>query len=157
MKILALEFSTDQRSVAVVEDDQVRGRARETGTRERRALGLVESALREAGLEREQVECLALGLGPGSYSGIRSAIALAQGWQLARGTKLIGISSVESLAAQVESEKIHGQISVIIDAQRNEFYLARYEMSASGYRELTPLRLAGREEVLKLVRAGESV
>src|SRR5438093_12137718 len=130
MKILALEFSTDHRSVAVVEDDQVRGRARETGTRERRALGLVESALREAGLEREQVECLAVGLGPGSYSGIRSAIALAQGWQLARGTKLIGISSVEGLAAQAQRERIFGRVNIVIDAQRNEFYLASYEIGA---------------------------
>ena len=157
MKILALEFSSAQRSVAVVVDGHLRGRTQETAMRENRAFHLIDAALGAAGIEREHVDCLAVGLGPGSYAGIRSAIALAQGWQLARGTKILGISSVESLAAQVESEKIHGQISVIIDAQRNEFYLARYEMSASGYRELTPLRLAGREEVLKLVRAGESV
>jgi len=157
MKILALEFSSAQRSVAVVVDGQVRGRAQETGTRESRALSLIETALAAAGLERENVDCLAIGLGPGSYTGIRSAIALAQGWQLARGTKLLGISSVESLARQARIEKIHGQINILIDAQRNEFYLARYEVSASGCREVTPLRLAGREEVLALVRAGETV
>src|SRR5207249_11930332 len=96
MKILALEFSSAQRSVALVVDGQVRGRAQETGTRESRALSLIESALSAAGLERETVDCLAVGLGPGSYGGIRSAIALAQGWQLARGTKTLGISSGES-------------------------------------------------------------
>jgi tRNA threonylcarbamoyladenosine biosynthesis protein TsaB len=157
MKILALEFSSAQRSVAVVMDGQVRGRIQETGTREGRALSLIEAALDAAGLERENVDCLAVGLGPGSYNGIRSAIALAQGWQLARGTKILGISSIESLAAQARVEKIHGQVNILIDAQRNEFYLARYEVSDSGCRELTPLRLAGREEVLALVRAGETV
>ncbi len=157
MKTLALEFSSAQRSVALVVDGQVRGREQETGTRESRALSMIEAALSAAGLERETVDCLAVGLGPGSYNGIRSAIALAQGWQWARGTKTLGISSVESLAAQARMEKIHGQVNILIDAQRNEFYLARYEISASSRREVTPLRLAGREEVLALVRAGETI
>ena len=157
MKILALEFSSAQRSVAVVVDGHVRGRTQETGTHESRALSLIEAALDAAGLERENVDCLAVGLGPGSYAGIRSALALAQGWQLARGTKILGISSVESLAAQASAEKIHGYVNILIDAQRNEFYLARYEVNASACREMAPLRLAGREEVLALVRAGETV
>jgi tRNA threonylcarbamoyladenosine biosynthesis protein TsaB len=152
MKILALEFSSDQRSVAIVDDGQVLGRGRETATRAGRPLGLVESALREAGLERELVECLAVGLGPGSYTGIRSAIALAQGWQLARGTRILGISSVECLAAQAQEEKIYGRVHLIIDAQRNEFYLANYEIGGAGCREAEPLRLAGRNEVLALAR-----
>ena len=157
MKILALEFSSGQRSVALVVDGQVRGRAQETATRESRALSLIEAALSAAELERENVDCLAIGLGSGSYTGIRSAIALAQGWQLARGTKTLGISSVESLAAQAQMERIHGHVNILVDAQRSEFYLARYEVSAAGYREVTPLHLAGREEVLALVSAGETI
>jgi tRNA threonylcarbamoyl adenosine modification protein YeaZ len=157
MKILALEFSSAQRSVAVLMGGLVRGRTQESGTRENRALSLIEAALSAAGFERESVDCVAVGLGPGSYNGIRSAIALAQGWQLALGTKLLGISSAESLAAQAWMEKIHGRLNIVIDAQRNEFYLARYEVSASGFRELSPMRLAGREEVLALVRSGETV
>ena len=47
------------------------------------AFGLVEDALRQAQLDRAQIECLAIGLGPGSYNGMRLAIAVAQGWQLA--------------------------------------------------------------------------
>src|SRR6266566_7949577 len=111
MKVLALEFSSAQRSVAVVVDGQVRGRTQETGTRESRALSLIEAALGAAGLERENVDCLAVGLGPGSYSGIRSAIALAQGWQLALGTRLLGVSSVECLALQARQDGLAGKIA----------------------------------------------
>jgi tRNA threonylcarbamoyl adenosine modification protein YeaZ len=153
MKILALEFSSAQRSVAFVTDGQVRARAQET--KENRPLALIGAALGDGAIEREDIDCLAVGLGPGSYSSIRTAIALAQGWQLARGTKILGISSAESLAAQARAEKIRGQVNVLIDAQRKEFYLACYEVNASGYREVAPLRLAGREEVLALARAGE--
>ena len=65
-------------------------------------LALVERALAQANCRREEIAVVAVGLGPGSYTGIRSAIALAQGWQLGRGVKTLGISSVECLAlAQV--------------------------------------------------------
>src|SRR5947199_21310 len=71
----------------------------ETGGRAAHALGMIEEALRQAQLEREQIECLAIGVGPGSYNGIRAAIALAQGWQLARSIRLLSVSSAECLAA----------------------------------------------------------
>ena len=96
MKILALEFSSPQRSVAVLNAD-ARGSVLaasevvEAGPgNTMKPLGMIESALKHAGLEREQIDCLVVGLGPGSYNGIRTAIALAQGWQLASGVKLLG-------------------------------------------------------------------
>ena len=109
----------------------------ETGAGGTRALGMIEGALREAGLEREQIEVIAVGLGPGSYTGIRAALSLAQGWQLAcrpGGMKLLGVSSAECVAAQAQAEKIYGRVNVVIDAQRNEFYLAAYEISAAGWK-----------------------
>jgi tRNA threonylcarbamoyl adenosine modification protein YeaZ len=147
MKILALEFSSPQRSVAVVHGGAdagplCLGEAIETGGRSTKALGLVEEALRQAQLDRAQIECLAIGLGPGSYNGMRLAIALAQGWQLARPVKLLGISSAECLAAQAQAEGIFGRVEIVIDAQRNELYLAGYELGPQSRRELEPLRLA---------------
>jgi tRNA threonylcarbamoyladenosine biosynthesis protein TsaB len=155
MTILALEFSSGQRSVAVVrrragDASFVASEAVETGAGGTRAFGMIEDALREAGLEREQIEVLAIGLGPGSYTGIRVALSLAQGWQLASpdgGMKLLGVSSAECLAAQAQAEKISGRVNVVIDAQRNEFYLAAYDISAAGRKEVGPLRILTRAEV----------
>jgi tRNA threonylcarbamoyl adenosine modification protein YeaZ len=100
MKILALEFSSEQRSVAVVEDARVLGGAHETAGKHTHAFALIELALSEGRIEREQIDCIAVGLGPGSYMGTRIAIAIAQGWQLARAVKTAGISSAEALARQ---------------------------------------------------------
>jgi tRNA threonylcarbamoyl adenosine modification protein YeaZ len=149
MTILALEFSSAQRSVAVVrgragETASVVSEVVETGAGGTRAFGMIHSALHQAQLEREQIEVLAIGLGPGSYTGIRVALAIAQGWQVASnggGMKLLGISSAECLVAQAQAEKIRGRVNVVIDAQRNEFYLATYEVSADGWREIEPLRI----------------
>jgi tRNA threonylcarbamoyl adenosine modification protein YeaZ len=160
MKILAVEFSSEQRSVAVVQaggdaGPVLLGRAAESGLH--RALGLVEEALRQARCEREEIETLAIGLGPGSYTGIRGAIALAQGWQLGRGLNLIGLSSVECLAAGAEQEKVFGPVAIIVDAQRNEFYLARYEINPGAWRAVESLRLAPFAEIQALARRGEKV
>jgi tRNA threonylcarbamoyl adenosine modification protein YeaZ len=179
MKILAVEFSSEQRSVAVVlaekwqerqrrpaaEEDRAQppgasnvvllGRAVESGGH--RALGLVEEALRQASCEREEIETLAIGLGPGSYTGVRGAIALAQGWQLGRGIQVLGLSSVECLAAGAERERLYGPASIVIDAQRNEFYVARYEIAPGAWRETEALRLAARAEIEARAQRGETL
>lgn len=155
MKILTLEFSSERRSAAVCSDGRVLGIASEIGGRNTRAFTLIQSALREAALEREDIECIAVGLGPGSYTGIRAAISVAQGWQLARHVHLLGISTVECLAAQAESAGMRGEIDIAIDAQRSEFYLARYEISLGSAREIEPLRLAAREEIERIAKDGK--
>lgn len=100
MKILALEFSSEQRSVAVVKDGVLFSEVWETACKHTHAFALIDLALSQAEIEREQIECVAVGLGPGSYMGTRIAIAIAQGWQLALGVKTTGINSAEALARQ---------------------------------------------------------
>ena len=165
MKILGLEFSSQQRSVAVVQQAPGDGRLGiteeiETGTRSTHAFGMIEEALGTAQLEREQIDCLAVGIGPGSYNGIRLAIALAQGWQLGsrpNGVKVLGISSAECLAAQAQSEGIFGRVGVVIDAQRGEFYFAGYDISESARREVEPLRLTSLAEIQDRCQGGGTV
>ncbi len=150
MKILAVEFSSARRSVAVVQGagdgpgPKVMAWEADSHAVDRRqlsSLGLVTEALGKAGVEREEIEGVAVGIGPGSYTGIRVAIALAQGWQLARGVRLLAISSAECLAAQAQAEGLLGRVEVVIDAQRGEVYLAGYEISAGDWRETEALRL----------------
>jgi tRNA threonylcarbamoyl adenosine modification protein YeaZ len=155
MKILALEFSSRERSVAVLAEAGLCVTAVETGGRTVHAFELIGRALAEARLEREQIECIAVGIGPGSYTGIRAALAVAQGWQLALGVKLLGVSSVESLTLGAQRRGWLGTVNIAIDAQRNEFYLARYEISAQERREITPLKLVSRDEAARHLNAGE--
>jgi len=170
MTILALEFSSPQRSVAVACAGRVLGEVIETGARARpdqkagaltrqsgatEAFSMIETVLREAKLEREQIEILAVGLGPGSYTGVRAALSMAQGWQLARGAKLLGVSSGDCLAAQAQAERIFGRVNAVVDAQRNEFYLAAYEISEQGWNAIGPLRIVTMEEIQSRAEARE--
>ena len=104
MTILALEFSSSQRSVALARNGEVLAAVSETGERGTNAFGMIEAVLASAGLGRAEIDCLAVGLGPGSYTGIRVALAIAQGWQLATGVKLLGLGSVDCLVAQARAE-----------------------------------------------------
>jgi tRNA threonylcarbamoyladenosine biosynthesis protein TsaB len=160
MKILAVEFSAPQRSVALIDDGPgspgiVAGRAAEISGR--RSLGLVETALEQARWQREDIQTIAVGLGPGSYTGIRGAVALALGWQLGRGVNLLGISSVECLAVQAQADKMFGSVHIVVDGQRNEFYLARYEIAPGSCDEAEPLRMAPLAEIQSLAAAGARI
>jgi len=142
MIVLALEFSSDRRSAALARGGSILAEAVEQTTdRTTHALRLVEQVLAAAKLSREEIEVIAVGLGPGSYTGIRAAIAMAQGWQLARRIKLLGINSVEAMAAQAQAEKIFGRTHFAVDAQRGEFYLAGWEISEGERREILPLQI----------------
>src|SRR5580693_6270713 len=127
MTILALEFSSEQRSVAVAGNGSVLNEAVETGGRSTTAFAMIEKVLAGAKIEREQIQAIAVGLGPGSYNGIRAAIALAEGWKLARGISVTGVSSVTAIVAVAQVEKIFGPVSVVVNAQREEFYCANYD------------------------------
>ena len=148
----------------------------QTGGRSTNAFALIEKVLADAKISREQIEAIAVGLGPGSYTGIRAAIAVAQGWRLAfaepephgnkqtmataerrlaREIRLLGVGSVEAVVARAQAEKIFGRVNVVLDAQRGEFYLAAWEISAAARREIVPLKIATASEVEARKAAGE--
>jgi tRNA threonylcarbamoyl adenosine modification protein YeaZ len=126
-------------------------------TSQRGPFSMIEEALTQAGVEREQVECIAVGLGPGSYTGIRSSIAIAQGWQLASNVNLLGISSDEVLAEQCRLDGILGAVNLLIDAQRNEFYLAKFAIDADRVTRTEPLQLITADRADSLCRSDEII
>ena len=152
MKILALEFSANERSVAVA-DKQVDGSTRvvsfvrETDFRGVTGLSIIDRALGEAKIAPAEVTRVVVGLGPGSYTGVRSAIAIAQGWQLGRNVELVGISSVTCLAEQARFLGLRGAVTIVVDAQREELYVARYRVEESAVTQVDGLRIAPPSEV----------
>lgn len=160
MKILAIEFSSAQRSVAVIRRDEAQASSAVSEVVDAGAsapLVMIDEALREAALERERIDCLAVGIGPGSYTGIRIAISLAQGWQLARGVKILGVSSAEAIAAQAQADGLTGRVDVLIDAQRGEFYAASYDLSGGVPREIEPLKIINAGAARELAQSARTL
>ena len=151
MKILALEFSSNRRSVAIADGKDVLARA-ETDDVKKPPLTLIDEALKKANLDPAAIETLGLGIGPGSYTGIRSAIATAQGWQLARNINLLAISSAEVLAATAAAKGRRGQTHFLIDAQRHEYYHTTWNLTEET--ETTQLQIISVVEACELEAFG---
>ena len=161
MKILAIEFSSHVRSVAVCEVDLAAvplkrlGVAVEEGDRSSHAVSLVEEALQKGGMRRDEIDHFAVGLGPGSYTGIRAALAFLRGWQLGRSTAITGLGSTEILARQGFIEGLRGKWNIIVDAQRQEFYLAGYQLADAGPELVELLRIVNKAEIMERTGRGE--
>jgi len=127
------------------------------GSRGTRAFQLITTVLKEAAWERDDVDTIAVGLGPGSYHGVRVAIAIAQGWSVAKHLRLIGVSSADALAAMLVLKGQQAPFIVVIDAQRGEFYRADYTVESGVAREVCALRLAKTAEIHDCLNSGKNV
>jgi tRNA threonylcarbamoyladenosine biosynthesis protein TsaB len=163
MKILALEFSSSRRSVAIatVSGDLstggpvvVHASSSRIGGRETQAFALIHEALEKSGLCSEEVEGLVVGIGPGSYTGIRAAISVAQGWALARPIVLAGIRSSDALCDQVSRMGSMDRFGVVADAQRGDVYYQENLVSGDGWQVTQALSIRPAEEVRKLAEGG---
>lgn len=152
MTILAFEFSSDRRSVVVWNDGEV-FEAVHSARGATPVLGLVNEALRLASVSRADVSRLAVGLGPGSYMGIRIAIATAQGWALATGAPVVGVSSFDALAA-AELREAPGEIVCACDGQRGDLAVATARGGPDGFSWVAPLRLEPMADSAAIAAAG---
>ena len=153
MKILAVEFSSEQRSVAVLDGGRLLAEQTVSAGRNTEAIRLIESALAQAQTGRRDIECIAVGVGPGSYTGIRTAIALTQGWQLAAEVKVQSIDSLEALAFGQQAAGERGTITFAVDAARGEFYIAKFELGDEGIKSLEHTHLVKRREFEQLLNS----
>jgi tRNA threonylcarbamoyladenosine biosynthesis protein TsaB len=110
---LAFDTATDAATAALVDDDEVLG---ERTTRAVRLLEDVDALLRQAGAHARDLDRLAVGIGPGSFTGVRLGLATARGLALALDLPVAGVSTLSALAAGAP-----GAVPVI-DAKRREVF-----------------------------------
>lgn len=126
---LAAPSETKAGSVSETEPEQGRlvGYARHEARNEHaeRMLGLVEDALSQAGWCKTDLTRVAVGVGPGSFTGVRVALAIAQGITLGLGIPGVGVGSLRAVALGASNEDTRARV-VVRDARRDEFFVARY-------------------------------
>jgi tRNA threonylcarbamoyladenosine biosynthesis protein TsaB len=122
MKLLAIETATEACSVALWLDGEVRERF-EIAPRRHTELVLpwADELLAEAGVSRTQLDAIAVGRGPGAFTGVRLAVALAQGMALALDKPVLPISTLAVLALPARAPG--SDVLAAIDARMGEVYL----------------------------------
>jgi tRNA threonylcarbamoyl adenosine modification protein YeaZ len=130
MNILSIEQSTSLCSMALMKDCRLAaGREWEDAwSRNQHFFSLLPGLFQEASVTPAEVDIFAVGLGPGSFSGLRCALAAMNGLSLPDKKRVFGISSAEILAWQVMRETGHNSVMVLGDARRSYIWYSCYEM-----------------------------
>jgi tRNA threonylcarbamoyl adenosine modification protein YeaZ len=151
MKILALEFSSRVRSVAAGDTSAKNPNVRSADSAHADAspFRLISSVLSDAGWEPGDVEAVVMGLGPGSFTGIRTAIAIAQGWGLARGLPCAGVGAMDILAGQLQRSGFVGDALLVLPAQGNEYHAGAFRITENGANPSRAMEWMTREEVVR--------
>ena len=96
----------------------------------------VDELLAEHGIARGDIACVACGRGPGSFTGVRIAMATAKGVASALGVGLVGFSTLDAVAWNVWAAGVRGSLLVAADAMRKEVYPVSYVLDESGAHRL---------------------
>jgi len=159
MNILAIDTSTRRLCLGLINNQRkILEYNLDSGIRHTELLlPTIKKALRRLRVSLDDIDCFAVGLGPGSFTGLRIGLATIKGFVQARNVPVIGLSSLDVLAvnALAGNSKV---ISPVIDAKRNLVYTAWYEVGfKKRLRRRSPYLLISIEELLNKLRVYKSV
>jgi tRNA threonylcarbamoyladenosine biosynthesis protein TsaB len=134
MNLLAIETATEACSVALIHGDEVIARSELAPRRHaERVLPMADELLAEAGIGRHALDVIAVGRGPGAFTGVRLAVSLAQGMALALDLPVVTVSSLAALALEAPDDGDDDTaILAVIDARMGEIYAASYRRDGAG-------------------------
>jgi tRNA threonylcarbamoyladenosine biosynthesis protein TsaB len=137
MKILAFDTSTEWCSVAVGDGARWHGYDEQVGQAHgERLLALVDRTLREAGCRLRDLDGIAFGAGPGSFTGVRISCGVAQGLALGAGLPVLPVPTLAAIAQHAGPRNESHGIVACLDARMREVYVAMYVRDGSAWREL---------------------
>ena len=150
MKILALETSAKAVSAAVSEDGKILC-FQDTGlTHSRTLMPIVEGILKNTNLTLQDMDAVAVAIGPGSFTGIRIGVAAAKGLCFAAEKSAIGVSTLSAMARNVAF--CDGLIVCAMDARRAQVYNALFEAKDGDLTRLTEDRAIALADLARELR-----
>jgi tRNA threonylcarbamoyladenosine biosynthesis protein TsaB len=138
--LLSIDTSTERMALALSWADACLGRVEEGGAASSgRLLPTIRQMLAEAGFGFERLDAIAFGAGPGAFTGLRTACAVAQGLALALDKPVLPLDSLALVAEDAAAQHpIDTPLWVVMDARMNEAYAAEYRRQGDGWRVLEP-------------------
>lgn len=137
MKVLAVDTATEACSAALFIDGEIKERF-EIAPREhtRLLLPMVDSLMAEAELRPQQLDAIAFGCGPGSFTGVRIATGVMQGIAYGADLPVVPVSTLAAISQACFQQTNYDTIFTAVDARMSEIYWAVYQRDAEGYAQL---------------------
>jgi len=133
MNILAIETSSNACSIALKVNDKINFLHKIIPMQQaQNLLPMLDDVIKESNISLQEVDAIAFGCGPGSFTGVRIAISVAKGLAFALNKPLIAISSLQVLAQTAYDELQFDKVLTAVDARMNEVYFAKYELNTNG-------------------------
>lgn len=104
---------------------------------------VIRSLLQQAHLQPNDIQLVVVTSGPGSFTGLRIGVTAAKVFSHAVGSKLVGVNTLEVIAAQVPA---NGDIEVVLDAQRGELFAARFQKNETQLSQVVPTEIIHADE-----------
>lgn len=128
LKLLAFDTSTEALSVGVQHGDALflysgAGGAQSSAT----LIPVVMQLIAEAGLTLQQLDAIAFGRGPGSFTGLRTACSVAQGLGFGAGVRLLPIDTLHAVAEEARERFAVQRVVALLDARMDQVYAAEYD------------------------------
>ena len=137
MKIIAFDTATEWCTAALWRDGACASREVRAGQKHSELLvPMIMELLAEAGLSLRDLDGLAYGMGPGSFTGLRIACGVAQGLALGAGLPVLGVSTLEALAEETHARHGADRVAACLDARMNEIYAGLYQREGDAWRAL---------------------
>ncbi|HEY6940405.1 tRNA (adenosine(37)-N6)-threonylcarbamoyltransferase complex dimerization subunit type 1 TsaB [Dokdonella sp.] len=142
MNLLAIETATESCSVALLSGERLFARSELAPRRHAELLlPMCDEVLAEAGLARRGLDAIAVGCGPGAFTGVRLAVSAAQGIAFALGIPVVPVSSLAALALQAPDGD--APILAVIDARMGEIYAGWFRRRPDGLVEPSSAETVG--------------
>ncbi|MCP3987093.1 MAG: tRNA (adenosine(37)-N6)-threonylcarbamoyltransferase complex dimerization subunit type 1 TsaB [bacterium] len=155
--MLALESATRVMSVAILEGPRVVAELSTEGARvhSERLLPGIDTVLKEAGLTLGDLDAIAVSTGPGSFTGLRIAIATAKGLAFGAGPPVVGVSTLAALARAAHGAE--GPVAALLDARRGELYAGVWGSADAEGEPIAAESVYSPEELSRLLPPGTRV
>ena len=157
MTILGLETSTAVCSVGLFRDGKpgLEQSLRESHIHSEKLLTLVQDVMRSGGIAVDQLDAIAVSIGPGSFTGLRIGLSTAKGLSYALDKPLVTVSTFEAIAeAGRQRYQSSELITVVIDAKKDEWYVGQFQVVNGRMAETGPVGVRSLGEIIPLLRAG---
>lgn len=135
MNLLAIETATETCGAAVMIDGDIAAdvHLHRPRVHAKRLTPLIEAVLETADVRRDELDVIAVSMGPGSYTGLRIGVSTAKGWALSVDAHLVGVPTLEAYAARIQPMVPPGDvICALLDARRDEVYAGAFRRTEAG-------------------------
>ncbi|MFA5500059.1 MAG: tRNA (adenosine(37)-N6)-threonylcarbamoyltransferase complex dimerization subunit type 1 TsaB [Candidatus Omnitrophota bacterium] len=157
MKLLAIDTSTDYLSLAVIKDGKAIAKFHKKAAMRHSMLlvPMIAKLLKKVKLKIKEMDCFAISIGPGSFTGLRIGVTVVKGLAYALKRPVIAVPTLDAIA--MNAKKAKGIICVILDARKKKVYACLYRSDGKNIKKISPYLLLPLDELLKKIKKYDKV